>query len=763
VALSVRFVRRAAASVRLVVLLAPAAAHAQDSTGTVRVVVQHESAPVQGAVVRSRTVAAHTDRRGEAALRLPAGLRQLVVSRLGFKPESLSVDVRAGVDTLVFVALEEQAATVDEVVVSATRSERRIDDVPLRVEVLGREEVEEKMLMTPGDISMLLNETGGLRVQTTSPSLGGANVRVQGLRGRYTLMLSDGLPLFGGQTGTLGLLQIPPMDLGQVEVIKGVASALYGASALGGVVNLVTRRPREAPERELLANQTTRNGTDLVLWSSQWFAEHWGYTLLGGAHRQERVDVNRDGWTDIPGYRRAVVRPRFFWTGEHGRNALLTVGTTLEDRRGGTLDRRVAPDGAPYAEALDTRRFDAGGVGRFPFRSSVFTIRGSATAQLHRHRFGDVRERDRHDTYFAEATLTTARGNHTTVLGVALQRERYRSTDVPRFNYRYTIPAALAQYDVEPMRWLALSASGRVDVHSEYGTFFNPRLSALLRAPGGWTARLSGGTGAFAPTPFIEEIEVTGLTPLATLGGLRAERARSVSLDVGGTLGPLELNATVFGSRIVNALIVRDAAGVPDGLEIANATTPTRTRGADVLVRYRLADVTTTLTYTQVHSTEQIPDGSARREVPLTPRHSAGLVSVWEQEETGRLGLEVYYTGRQPLDENPYRTESRPYVIVGAIAERRVGSARLFINLENLSDVRMTKHQPLVRPTRGAGGRWTTDAWGPLDGRVVNAGLRVELDVKALAGPATVTEKVRASPGSILGSARRATPAAAGR
>ncbi len=113
--------------------------------------------------------------------------------------------------------------------------------------------------------------------------------------------------------------------------------------------------------------------------------------------------------------------------------------------------------------------------------------------------------------------------------------------------------------------------------------------------------------------------------------------------------------------------------------------------------------------------------------MPLTPRHAAGLVSVWEQEGEGRIGLEVYYTGHQALDDNPYRAESRPYVIFGAIAERRVGRARIFVNLENLGDVRMTKHQPLVRRARGEGGRWTTDAWAPLDGRVINAGVRLDV------------------------------------
>ena len=128
----------------------------------------------------------------------------------------------------------------------------------MRVEILGADELEEKVMMTPGDIVMMLNETGGLRVQTTSPSLGAASVRIQGMRGRYTRFLSDGLPLFGAQVGGLGLLQIPPTDLGQVEVIKGVASALYGAGAMGGVVNLVSRRPTDTASHDVLLNRSSR-------------------------------------------------------------------------------------------------------------------------------------------------------------------------------------------------------------------------------------------------------------------------------------------------------------------------------------------------------------------------------------------------------------------------------------------------------------------------------------------------------------------------
>jgi outer membrane receptor for ferrienterochelin and colicins len=99
---------------------------------------------------------------------------------------------------------------------------------------------------------------------------------------------------------------------------------------------------------------------------------------------------------------------------------------------------------------------------------------------------------------------------------------------------------------------------------------------------------------------------------------------------------------------------------------------------------------------------------------------------MWEEEDAGRVGVEVYYTGTQRLEVNPYRSESIPYVIVGFLAERRIGRFRLFINAENITNVRQTRWDSLLRPTQGVDGRWTVDAWAPLDGRVFNGGVRME-------------------------------------
>jgi iron complex outermembrane receptor protein len=90
-----------------------------------------------------------------------------------------------------------------------------------------------------------------------------------------------------------------------------------------------------------------------------------------------------------------------------------------------------------------------------------------------------------------------------------------------------------------------------------------------------------------------------------------------------------------------------------------------------------------------------------------------------------RVGLEIFYTGRQSLDNDPYRNSSPPYTALGLLVEQKVGSSTIFVNGENLTGVRQTRFDPLLLPSQDATGRWTTPEWAPLEGRMVNAGVRV--------------------------------------
>jgi outer membrane receptor for ferrienterochelin and colicins len=698
----------------------PSFALAQDDRASVVVEVRSAGEPLPGAAVTAAGTTVVTGRDGGALMAVAPGTVEVAVSKDGYLPALTRLTVNAGERR----DLEIELRRLEETVVVSARSSTRLEDQPLRVEVIDREEIEEKAMMTPGNVAMLVSETTGLRVQTTAPSLGAANVRIQGLRGRYSQLLADGLPLYGTQGDSLSLLQVPPLDLGRVEVIKGVASALYGTSALGGVVNLVSRRPR-ADERQLLVNATSQTGRDVAGWYSHASTvTPWSWTLLGSYSGQTQRDLDGDGWSDVPTFDRAVVRPRLFFDNGQGRTMFATLGVTTEDREGGTLPLRTAPDGRPFRESLATRHVDGGFSGSWLVTGGrLVSVRASALTQVQQRQTGDVTEHGTHAVWFGEASVHGVNGAHTWVLGGAFQQDRFSLDELPQFDYRFSSPAVFGQDEIAFGRKWTLGISTRVDAHSEYGTLASPRVSLLVRPSVGWTVRLAGGTGAFAPTPFTEETEETGLSRVLPLRGLKAERAASTSLDVTRVLGPLDVTATVFASVVHDPLQqqIVDAGHV----ELVNASGPTRTTGTELLARFRAGEFTALVTHGWTRSTEIDPDDGVRHDVPLTPRHTASFTVIWEAEGAGRLGFEGYYTGRQSLDDNPYRATGRPYFLIGALAEKRIGRLRLFINAENLLDMRQTREDPLVLPARRPDGRWTVDAWAPLDGRVVNGGIRV--------------------------------------
>jgi len=704
----------------VLLILGTAAALAQPPQATVRVEVTSDSGPVPDAEVTANGKQAKTGLDGIAVLAIELGHVDFVVAKDGFFPARKALDIDAAREWQLLVELQPQIKHEEEIRVYATRNDVRVQDSPLHVEVVSQDEINEEIAMRPGDISMLLNEMGGMRVQPTSPALGAASVRVQGMRGRYTAFLSDGLPLFGQQGAGLGLLQIPPMDLGQVEVIKGNASALYGSAAMAGVVNLISRRPETEPVHEFLFNRSSLGETDASMFLASQLTPHWGASLLGGGYWQEQQDLNGDGWADVAGYSRGVVRPRFYWDNKNGGTALLTAGVVYEDRSGGTVSGALLPaTGEPYTEALNTRRYDVGGNLQWVLGGKVvLAARFSASVQDHRHQYGEDIERDRNELFFGEVSVRGTVGRNTWVAGFADQRDAFHPRDVPRFAYTYVVPGLFAQDDLNVASWLSLSASARVDFHNVYGTFFSPRLSALLRK-GGWTSRISAGQGFFAPTPLTEETEAAGLARLLLPVALKAERGRSASFDLTRSLGAVSVTTTLFASNIDHPVYV-DRGAV---YSIINLPGPTRNRGVEFLATWRKSPFTATASYTYVRSSEQEPSG--RAEVPLTPRHNLGVVGMWEKEGVARIGLECYYTGEQRLEYNPYRDFSKPYVLVGAMAERKVAAhVKLFINLENLTNVRQTRWDPLLLPDRASDGRWTVDAWAPLDGRVINGGAR---------------------------------------
>jgi outer membrane cobalamin receptor len=696
----------------------------QPDSGAVEVTVRESMGMLDGFVVRSESKTATTDSTGRARLVLPAGPRTLTLTRIGFTPKRVSVVVIADstIAVTIDIAMEDMMATMEDVVVTATRTERLAGDTPLRVEVVDEMEVDENTLMAPSGITMLLNETPGLRVQQASPTLGTGSVRILGLPGQYTAMLADGLPLYGGAASALGPLDISPVDLSRVEIIKGAASALYGGQALGGVINLVSKQP--SGRNEALINRRTMGVTDAATWLSRRFNDKSGVSLLMSGTIQSAADPDDDGWSDQPRARRWGVRPRYSFNDTHGRSLFVTAGYGYDDRQGGTLGSAVAPNGAPFREGLTGRRVDAGMALRLPQADSGnLSVRVAGSTNGRERRFGTAPiERDRISTGFAELTRVMKSERSAIVLGAAVQSDSYHNDLNAVFDHDWVTPGLFTTIDRD-IGPVTLSASVRGDYHPETNLELTERVALLLRPIDEWSVRVSGGTGFAPPASMTEEIEAIGLRAIET-STLDAERSRGVMLDVNGRLLNAEILLTGYGSFIQDAIQLVDLNNAAHSGILRNAEGTTRIGGAEAAAIWRFGAHKFLLTYGYARGSMTNAETGRREQMQLLNRHRVGADLMLEKPGVYRAGIEGIYYGSQVLDDNPYRSRSKPYVYAMAIAMRQLGPVEIVANFENLFDVRMTRYQSLVRPAQTVGGRWTTDVWAPLEGFMANVAVR---------------------------------------
>lgn len=623
------------------------------------------------------------------------------------------------------VVAEEDEANIDEFVVTATRSRQLVRDQPVRVEVVPEEELAESRTAVPGNLTNLLNELAGARMEAGSAVLGGASLRLRGMPGRHAQILSDGLALSGSQSDAFSFLQTPPVDLGRVEVIKGVASALYGGSALSGVLNLVSRPP--GSESELLLSQSSIDSTDADLFLAGRAGAPLGLTFTGSAHRQSRRDRDDDGWAEVPGYRRVTARPRMFWN-EGNHSVFATVGFIGEDRTGGTLSSAQLPGRGAFAASLDTRRVDGGMVATTTADGgSVISIRLDGSHTHHDRVFGAASTEDSTTSLGIETLYQTRIGLHDWALGAALRRDELSVPDMPGVSHVYTVPALFAQDEFSPAGWMAISASARVDHHSDFGTFFSPRASALLRLPDNVSIRASLGTGYAPVTPVLDEVEEVGFGALNPLRDLQAERASSASLDLKWKAEPLEVNLSAFASEIRHPLQAEPAVQ-PGRIDILSASRPFRVHGAELLVGATMDDLHVLVNTTYLDATEAAPAGGGRPAERL-PKLTAEVATILEFEGRGRAGVEISYDGAQHLYDDALRTRAPSLLQINALAELRIGRIFVFVNGFNLTDKQQQDYGPLLRPAAnpGLGGNPVNPAWASLIGRYFALGFRTEL------------------------------------
>jgi outer membrane receptor for ferrienterochelin and colicins len=623
--------------------------------------------------------------------------------------------------------------TMQDVIISSTRTNQLLKNSPITVQVIDREDIDEGTGQSPANIRELLTELSGTQMQTTSAVSGNAAIRLQGLDGRYTQLLKDGFPLYGGFSGSLSILQIPPLDLRRVEVIKGAGSALYGGDAIAGIIDLVSRTPDTTLHLDAIVNQTDRGGTDLGAFYSRRI-KRMGLTVMGTASRQIPIDVDKDGFTDLPMVRQATLAPTFFWYPDDSTTLRLGVNVSSETRNGGDLGavRHGADSDHPFLQKNRTDRdYYQLTLTRKAAHSQTFSLKNSI-GYFHRSIRQTTGSADTITGFsggeissFTEASYSIVTGRHQFVTGISLITDRFQPA-VPHEDLAYVHNTAgiFAQDDWTLSPKIVLEAGARADV--EHTAYFLPRLALLYKPFRDFSIRWGGGLAYKLPTIFDatdEEDIYRQVYPIAA--GVRAERSASTNIAfayrrrIGDELY-FTADENIYYTRLSHALIAQADSLQHGWLYFSNAPGPVTSYGSETNMRLTRDDLTLQVGYTYTQAQRRYLPG--RPQLPLTPHSRLSASLVYEAEPHWKAGIEAFYTSAQVLDDNQ---TTRDFWTFDLMVQRSWGPWAVLLNLENFTDTRQSRFGPLY--TGSPKSPVFNEIYAPLEGRVVSLALRYTL------------------------------------
>ena len=714
-------------SIKLILILC-LSLQAQTSDIQIKVLTEAENEPLMGATVYFEALekGAVTNFDGIAEFtEIPDGQHQIIISFLGFETFETTIQIPSN-NELVF-KLKEGGNQLDAVVLQSTRSTRTVRKIPTRIEFIGSEELGEKAIMNPTNISMVLRESTGIQMQQTSLSSGSTNIRIQGLDGRYTQLLRDGFPLYGGFSSGLSILQIPPLDLKQFEIIKGSSSTLYGGGAIAGLVNMVSKTPDEEPALDIMLTQTQALGsTANVFYSKR--NEKFGVSLYGSGHYQKAYDPEDDGFSNLPKTTSISFNPKLFYYPSDKTTLWFGLNGTYDDRIGGDITKiESGEDGIhQYTEENNSKRLSSqlvyqtqlDSVSSLEFKNSVSFFDRNLTVP-------NFNFDGKQTNTFTEITYSKTSEKTDWVIGANLYTSNFDENDnapLQRDQKDVTFGAfANNIYDISD-NWI-LETGLRADYNNDFGFFPLPRVSLLYKNDNGFSSRIGGGLGYKIPDIFTEEAEYINFENVLAIdkSTVDAERSYGVNFDVNyktrlsDEIG-FSVNQLFYATAINDGLLLNST---DNGLfQFENAPDEIFSKGAETNIKFTYKDFRWFLNYAFIDTKLNYLPGNPQK--PLTAKHNAGSVLMYESEKW-RIGYETYYTGKQFLSNG---TETTDFVTMGLLVMRNFKLGSVFVNFENFTDRRQSRFSPLVLPPHD--NPVFPEIYAPTDGFIFSVGLIIK-------------------------------------
>lgn len=664
-----------------------------------------------------------------------------------------------------------------DIVITGTRIEREAEDAPVRTQVIDRDALKQRKAR---NLTEALQYTSGVRVETNCQNCGFTQLRLNGLNGAYTQILIDGLPSFSGLASVYGLEQLPAEMIQRVEIVKGGGSSLYGASAVAGVVNVITRQPRE----DFLSAVTSLDVVGLKAPDSRVSIDGGVVSANGklAAHvftthrRRQELDLNGDDFSEVTRLRQLAGGVNIFAQLVDDGMLRLTFHTVQEYRRGGDSIDLPAHEAA-IAEELQTERIQVEARWDHRVNATISYGLGYVLAHTDRRSYyggggdvdptlpedGAVEDGFRED-FDAERVALGGYGRTTNPLHIGDARinfnydllgpqvftvgaqvnaddieDRYLGYDRV-IDATYVNVGAYAQHDWLFAGWGESVLGVRVDKHSELAAPVTSPRAALSLRPVDWLRlRSAVSTGFRAPQAFDEDLHIETVGGAARLienaADLRPERSLGFAQQVVSKFtlandSSLEVGANGYMNRLQDAFVIneRDDPDTAEEEALRENRGTTTVVGAELEAELETRYVAVRAAWTLENASNEEPDEDFQNtRIYRTPRHYGYLDTLIEvkglQLQTGVDITGPMLVPHYDANGDPLAIETSPWFFAW---NANVGFASLalesvvvepFIGARNILDSRQRDFD--TGPTRDAG-----YIYGPVQPRTIFAGVR---------------------------------------
>ena len=675
--------------------------YAQNNSISGKILSNGKALPFANVYLKNSNLGTSSDENGFYKIKnIPKRKFTIIISSLGYQKKSVQINFKENQQIKRTFSLSE-TESLEGIVISGTLKPVTKSNSPVPVEVYSKTFF--KKNPTPSIFESMQN-VNGVRPQLNCNVCNTGDIHINGLEGPYTFVLIDGMPLVSGLSTVYGLNGIPQALIERVEIVKGPASTLYGSEAVGGIINIITKKTTNAPvlSTDILGSSWGEINTDI---SFRYGVSKKIEGILGVNYfnYQNRIDNNKDGFTDLTLQNRVSVFNKININRKDNKVFTIAGRYVYEDRWGGEIDweRKFRGSNIKYGESIYTNRWETFGTYQLPTSENI-NFQFSANGHYQDSYYGT-------DSYDAKQVIGFGQfvynkqiaKKHDLLIGIAYRYTFYDdntfatlTADGLKNKASIThLPGIFLQDEIALNTQNKLLLGARWDKNSLHGTIFSPRLNYKWNSKdNAHIIRLSIGNGFRVSNIFTEDhAALTGAREVEFNGELDPETSWNGNInyvkkmDTENSFVTLDASAfyTYFNNRILpdyetdtNKIIYSNLDGFSVSKGIALNIDATFTNGLTLNAGATLMDVS-------------ITENNVKRKQLLTESFSG----VWSISYKFNNNITLDYTGnifgpmRLPLlGENDTRSKNSPWYSIQNIqvTKKFINSWELYGGIKNL-------------------------------------------------------------------------------